>query len=141
MDFKKCHFLLVEDDVLESALVVSALEKLSPARIDIAKNGKVAVGFIDDGEHMPDIIISDILMPELDGVEFMTHLARRRFVGGIVLISGADQRLQSVVITLALAHKLNLLGTLSKPFTSVALQDMLARFGGPNPAADAQIHA
>ncbi len=40
--------------------------------ISEAPNGNEALKRL--ASHIPDLIISDVMMPEMDGVEFLTHL-------------------------------------------------------------------
>ena len=68
-------------------------------------------------------------MPEMDGVEFLRHLVDREFRGGIALISGEDKRILQTAVQLGRAHKLNILGALSKPISPPALLEMLDQFG------------
>ncbi len=65
-------------------------------------------------------------MPGMDGVELLRHLARLRYRGGIVLVSGEDERILQSVSRLARAHKLNLLGALHKPVALDRLRALLA---------------
>ena len=112
------------------------LHKMGVEKMDVAGNGVEALACIDASEKVPDIIICDLQMPELDGIAFLRHLAKKKFAGGIILISGGDQRILRMATQLAEAHRLNVLGTLSKPFhhfrSSAALEDLLARFKETN---------
>lgn len=124
------NYLVMDDDLFTSALVAGMLRKMGATNVAVAENGSVALGHIEAGGKMPDIIISDLNMPQLDGVAFLRHLAEKQFAGGIVLISGTDKRILKAVVTLAEEHRLNVLGALAKPFTSPMLQNALARFNG-----------
>ncbi len=124
------NYLVMDDDTFTSALVASMLRKMGAASVAVAENGSVALGHIEASGQMPDIIISDLNMPQLDGVAFLRHLAEKQFAGGIVLISGTDKRILKAVVTLAEEHRLNVLGALAKPFTPPMLQSALARFDG-----------
>lgn len=66
--------LVVEDDLalLEG---VSELLKLSGYRVLAATNGREALGKLD--EHRPDLIVSDIMMPEMDGYAFHSAVRER----------------------------------------------------------------
>jgi CheY-like chemotaxis protein len=67
-------------------------------------------------------------MPDMDGLEFLRHLAARSFSGGIVLISGEDTRILKAAEELVQAHDLNFLGALSKPLKPQDLSALLAGF-------------
>lgn len=135
MNVADYHCLVVDDDVLTSALIISMLRKLQVARIDIAENGEVALEYLAAGKRSPDLIISDLHMPKSNGVELICHLAEKKFAGGIILISGRNQHFLKIAADLAKAHNLNLLGTLSKPLTPSGLQGMLSHFNETKRAA------
>lgn len=65
--------LIVEDDVTlrENTAEFLALEGYTPIT---AKNGRNALEKIQI--QIPDIIISDLLMPEMDGLELLTQLGK-----------------------------------------------------------------
>lgn len=59
--------LLVEDDSDMAAFSMSVLK--ADFRVIHAKNGKKALELIH--ENLPDIVLSDVMMPEMDGIEFL----------------------------------------------------------------------
>jgi signal transduction histidine kinase/ligand-binding sensor domain-containing protein/DNA-binding response OmpR family regulator len=60
------HILVVEDDVEMCKYLKTILEPVY--RVSIAKNGKDAIGMTQ--ELSPDLIITDIMMPVMNGIEF-----------------------------------------------------------------------
>ena len=40
-------------------------------KVTTAKDGKEALNILSDGKFIPDIIISDIMMPEVDGYDLL----------------------------------------------------------------------
>ena len=76
----------------------------------------------------PDLLLCDLGMPEMDGVEFLQKLSQQGFDGGIILISGLHAEMLSGMTLLARKLGLNVLGSLSKPATSDRLAPLLADF-------------
>ncbi|MBE0688834.1 MAG: response regulator [Anaerolineae bacterium] len=72
---QKPHLLVVEDDtnLLEGVQSVLELEGYS---VMTAANGVHALQVLDTDESMPDLIISDIMMPQMDGLQFL-HEVRK----------------------------------------------------------------
>lgn len=63
--------LLIEDDAI-IRLSISSLLKLSGFNVIDAKNGKVGLHLAK--EQLPDLILCDINMPQLDGYEVLEEL-------------------------------------------------------------------
>ena len=67
--------LVVEDDPVDRELLASLVLATWPdARLGVAPNGFEALLVI--GRDVPDIVISDIVMPHMDGLEMLRQLAR-----------------------------------------------------------------
>ena len=112
--------LVVEDDDAVRSFVVRALQNAG-YEIDQACDGAQGLQTIEDMQAAYDLVLSDIRMPEMDGIE-MAKAAASRFPGlKIMLVTGyADQReraedLDKVIIDV-----------MQKPF---ALADLWARVG------------
>jgi EAL domain-containing protein (putative c-di-GMP-specific phosphodiesterase class I)/ActR/RegA family two-component response regulator len=111
--------LVVDDDELMLDLAVCALETLGFRRISASLGGVDGLRTLD--KIGADIILCDLNMPEMDGVEFLRHLATRRYDGAILLMSGEDKRILRTAESLAKAHGLRVLGTVEKPITAEKL--------------------
>lgn len=82
--------LVVEDDASAREAVVSALESLN-YRLVVAKHGREALNIIEaaakEKPHI-DIILSDMLMPEMSGLEFVRYLRQNGYTIPVVMLSG-----------------------------------------------------
>ncbi|HSR60959.1 MAG TPA: response regulator transcription factor [Robiginitalea sp.] len=67
----KTHLLLAEDDVMLASLLKFRLEKAG-YRVDLAADGRQVKELVD--RQMPDIIVSDIMMPYCSGIELVDYL-------------------------------------------------------------------
>jgi EAL domain-containing protein (putative c-di-GMP-specific phosphodiesterase class I) len=76
-----------------------------------------------------DVILTDLNMPQMDGIELMRHLAERQYGGGIVLLTGEHSKVLQSANMLAKAHQLRLLGVLQKPFSLGLLGALLGDAG------------
>jgi signal transduction histidine kinase/CheY-like chemotaxis protein len=68
-----CHALLVEDDLEIRELMCRTLEKQGWVVAE-AEHGQAALERV--GEHVPDLIVLDLMMPIMDGFEFMLELRK-----------------------------------------------------------------
>lgn len=66
-----CEVLVVEDDLNTRSLVRSVLQK-DGWKVMEAENGRIALEKVS--ESIPAAIILDLMMPEMDGFEFVAHL-------------------------------------------------------------------
>ena len=88
--------LVVDDDRLNRIVLTRSLEA-EGHMVATAENGRVALGLLD-ADALPDVILLDILMPELDGFAVLEHIKgdpRLRDIP-VIMISAVDQ-LESVV--------------------------------------------
>src|SRR5256885_16594750 len=83
---------LIADD---HRLFAEALEAIlsTDERIAVtgtARDGREAVELA--GEHKPDVILMDISMPVMDGIEAVEELRRRGLGAGVLMLTGAKAR-------------------------------------------------
>jgi EAL domain-containing protein (putative c-di-GMP-specific phosphodiesterase class I)/CheY-like chemotaxis protein len=71
------------------------------------------------------IIILDLNMPEMDGVEVMRQLAEAGYTLSLILVSGYDSGVLHSAEQLARAHSLDIIATLSKPLQYKVLQKVV----------------
>jgi EAL domain-containing protein (putative c-di-GMP-specific phosphodiesterase class I)/CheY-like chemotaxis protein len=79
-------------------------------------------------ELTPDItlILLDLMMPGMDGVELLRQLAQQESKARIILMSGVGSRVLETAEQLAQTLGLSIVGHLNKPFRLKELQNMLA---------------
>ena len=77
-----------------------------------------------------DVLILDLFMPRVDGIELLRFLAERRIGASIILMSGKDIHILRSAREMASELGLNVLGTLQKPFKLVELEEILKRYDG-----------
>lgn len=121
--------LLIDDDPFVLKLLTIQLRAFGLERrgfVDVAcsDSGRAALDLLELDPQIK-LIFCDLQMPEMDGVEFVRHLVRLEFTGGLVFISGEAPRTRQAVEHLARAHGLNVLGTLGKPVSSESLLQVL----------------
>ena len=86
------NILLVEDSI-DSQRILSALMSLAGAHVDIASDGLSAVARFDGG-YCPDLVIMDVQMPGIDGIEATERIRTRGYRGRIVALTAAALSVQ-----------------------------------------------
>ena len=81
--------LLVEDDAVTRAQLRNVLTG-EGWKVQEAANGRVAIEHLADAE--PDLIVLDLLMPEMDGFEFLERLRQQDTLGDVpvVVVTAAE---------------------------------------------------
>ncbi len=77
------QILIVEDDLAMSSGIRDVLE-MNGYRVQLAENGVEGLKVLD--EFRPDLIISDIMMPEMDGFEFLEMVRRQPRLAAVPFI-------------------------------------------------------
>lgn len=132
---KSLKILVVDDESFVLNLTVRVLNKLGYDNVETANNGNVALGKLISAETEFDLIICDLNMPEMDGVAFMRHAADGDFKGGMILLSGEDERMLQTAYQLASAQNLHVLGAIPKPLKPDLLEELLGKYE-PKTAAE-----
>lgn len=102
--------LLVEDDSSFRKLLKQFLEREN-FEVREAENGLVAKTILDLNDNVFDLVISDIKMPQLDGVQLVEHSKKIRPNLKFILMTGFSEILEAQQ-----AHELGADGFLPKPF-------------------------
>jgi DNA-binding response OmpR family regulator len=73
----------------------------------------------------PTIVVLDLLMPTVDGIEVLGLLAESESTASILLISGFDTKVLGAAQRLGTARGLAMIGTLTKPIRAAELRAAL----------------
>lgn len=132
--FAPYSVLVVEDHDFQRRTTLTLLRALGVAELHEASDGTAALVLLD-AMSAPDVIVCDLDMPGMDGVEFIRNVAERQLATAVVIASGLDGRVLSTVRAASEGYGLQVLGAVGKPLTSAALEGMLAAYRPPRRAA------
>lgn len=116
------RILLVDDDELSRGAVQKMLERAGH-QVQSTGNGSEAIAQYRPGQV--DLLITDLIMPETDGLEIIQTIRRMDPAARILAISGGG-RVEAEEY-LSVARKFGALEVLSKPFTGEELKQAVAR--------------
>ena len=117
--------MLVDDDYIMHRVTTVILNDLGVSNVISAMSGPAALDILDAQGDSVDVVICDLNMPKMDGVEFIRHLAQRGYDGALIITSGEDMRILKTVEKLAIEHDLQILGVLEKPVTPIKIGELL----------------
>ena len=121
-------FLIVDDHPLQRHSLRMLLSQLGASRIAEAADGQAALARAGASDTPFDIIISDLDMPNMDGMELVRHLSRHPH-SALILSSAHEPSLLASVATMAEAYGIRLLGVMEKPVERGVLEGLIARHG------------
>jgi len=117
------RILVVEDDLDLSKMLTRILEHEGYS-VTTCTDGEAALRHLES--HPVDLLITDLMMPGMEGEELLLELKRRRDAPPVpvILISASAVRAQ-------VAERLNVEASLSKPFDTEELVQLVASFVEP----------
>lgn len=118
-------FLVVEDHEFQRRCLVQLLTSLGAAAVQSAQDGEEALKLIARAAHPVDIVICDVSMPGMDGMEFVRRWSERGDSTSLILMSAIDPALLGNVANMAMAYEVRLLGVASKPATAAKLAPLV----------------
>ncbi|CAA6606463.1 Regulatory protein for cyclic-di-GMP, EAL domain [Rhodospirillaceae bacterium LM-1] len=121
LDSAKPSLLVVDDEPDFAELVEAVAEEVGydvtvvtdPMRFPLAYRRDI------------DVIVLDLSMPDLDGIELIRFLAENRGSSALILVSGFDNHILEAARLLAHGHKLPVIAALQKPVNLAQLKEIL----------------
>jgi CheY-like chemotaxis protein len=112
------HILFVEDDPDIRLLASLALSDVGGFTLNEAENGKQALAYLSN--HRPDLVLMDIMMPEMDGLTALANMKQDANLQDIPVIF-MTARVQPDEIKNYITA--GALGVIIKPFDPMTLTD------------------
>ncbi len=115
----KCTFMVVDDDPEMVAMVRNILEE-KEYNVRCAYSGPQFFAALE--EQKPDVIILDVMMPEMDGLEVLKRLKCERKTSSIpvIFLSGQDEYENKIT-----GYKMGVDYFITMPFTRSQLVDSI----------------
>ncbi|HEX7440867.1 MAG TPA: EAL domain-containing response regulator [Caldimonas sp.] len=117
--------LLVDDDSFMLGMQSRMLHGMGYGTVSTAGGAEAALRLLKDEPDSVDVIVCDLNMPGIDGIEFLQRLSASAFRGSVILLSGEGARIMHTVQKLLGGSRLVILGALEKPAGRAALRALL----------------
>ena len=110
---KKLKILLIEDDMIEVMKFNRSINSLElPHKIVEANNGEEALRILEVKDNLPDIILLDLNMPKINGIEFLSILKKDailKYIPTVILTTSNNEK------DLVECYKIGVAGYILKP--------------------------
>jgi EAL domain-containing protein (putative c-di-GMP-specific phosphodiesterase class I) len=122
--------LIVDDSGAQRRFAAALCRELGIAAVREAGNGQEALAILDALASPPALLIIDLEMPTMDGLELLGALRERGVSAPIVIASSRERALVHSVQGLGGALGLRILGAVQKPLTLAGLASLLSSDAG-----------
>lgn len=129
--------LVLDDETFMLKVLAHMLAGLGFTSVITCDNGPAALAWVDAPGNPPNLILLDLNMPEMDGIEFVRKLVEHNYTGSLILVSGEDERVLQMAEKLVQAHQITVLGHLNKPVSLAGLAMMVDKWRPAPGAPDA----
>ena len=125
--------LVIDDDPLFQIVVSESLIAAGVLNVETADDGVIGIEKLINARAPISLIVVDLQMPNMTGVDVVRELARVKYTGGVIIASSEDPSLMRSVRNMAKALNINILGTLSKPLDVSRLHALLEQLHEARP--------
>lgn len=126
--------LVLDDDVFMLDVQSHMLADMGFGPVAQAASATLALELLDAPGAAIDVVICDLNMPDVDGIEFLRRLEATGRRVDVILLSGEGARILHTVQRLLGSSRLRILGALEKPAARSALTALLQRWAtSPEP--------
>jgi EAL domain-containing protein (putative c-di-GMP-specific phosphodiesterase class I)/AmiR/NasT family two-component response regulator len=117
MTLADCTVMVVEDHEFQRRTMLQILANLGAGGLLEAADGEGALALLGS-DPRPDIVVCDLDMPGMDGVEFLRRVSELGAGTAIVIASGLDDSILRSAEATARGYGLEVLGAIRKPLTA-----------------------
>lgn len=115
--------LIVEDHPFQHEYLLNLFRDLGTVRVEAARDGTEAFERLKNENY--DLVLTDLLMPGMDGVQLIQRLSTMTPRPALAIMSAASRRMIVSAGLVAKSMGLTVIGQISKPVMPVAVRTLL----------------
>ncbi|WP_449123070.1 EAL domain-containing response regulator [Pseudomonas sp. MPG01] len=135
---KPCSILIVEDHPFQHLYLQNLFSELGDFDLACAKDGEEALDCLKQRDF--DLVLTDLLMPGMDGVQFIQGLAAQRSRPALAIMSAASRHMLMGASLVASNLQVKVIGLISKPVNAAALRCLIDQLQALRQNVPAAIH-
>ena len=134
---KPCSILIVEDHPFRHLYLQNLFSELGDFDLVCARDGEEALACLKQRDF--DLVLTDLLMPGMDGVQFIQGLAAQPSRPALAIMSAASRRMLMGASLVASNLQVKVIGLISKPVNAAALRCLTDQLQALRQVAPAEI--
>ena len=120
---KPCSILIVEDHPFQHLYLQNLFNELGDFDLTFTRDGEAALACLKRRNF--DLVLTDLLMPGMDGVQFIQGFAAQRSPPALAIMSAASRRMLMGASLVASNLQVKVIGLISKPVNAAALRCLI----------------
>ncbi|MFC3150039.1 EAL domain-containing protein [Litoribrevibacter euphylliae] len=120
--------LIVEDSDAQRKHLAQQCQDMGCKFVAEAENGRVALELIENSDNHFDILVCDLEMPDIDGIELINLLGNRITELALIIVSAREKSLISSVELMASKQGIWVLGSVQKPLSYNKLKQLMKHY-------------
>ncbi|QYJ76177.1 EAL domain-containing protein [Shewanella sp. FJAT-52076] len=121
------NVLIIDDSLSYCQLLSKYFSELDVTSVDYCHDGSEALQRLREHRDRYQILVVDLHMPGMDGIELLSKLSGLEYRGGVIIASGMESRIIEAASQIVLGAHLRLLGALMKPVCKTQLNICIER--------------
>ncbi len=117
--------LVIDDEPFVLRTTAHILRDMGFQRVLTAQTGSQALELITTVSPPVDLVMLDLNMPDMDGIEMLRRFDEEGYQGDILLFSAEDSQTLDMAENLARARNLSIIGSITKPVQREHIVDLL----------------
>lgn len=112
--------LVVDDDEISLDVARELLQLIGVGQVHVALGGARALKQLRQLARV-DMVVVDIYMPDMDGIEFISELAKCRYAGKVIMVSGVNGETLAMAQEIAQGQGIDVVAAMEKPLKKARL--------------------